>query len=288
MDIVAQKAPPDKDGVRIAELDEEKYKLLLWTQKPLTDFRQIGKKVKRLEDHGIYTMGDIAERSISNEEWFYKEFGIDAEILIDHAWGVEPVTMADIKNYHTDSHSLSSGQVLPRPYKYDEARIVFTEMIDGICSDMHNKGIITDRLTWYVGYDYKSLEAVPDYNGPMSIDFYGRLHPKHSKGTVRLSVRTNLANSIINAVLSSFDEKTDHRLLFRRLNINAEDISEDDGVMQFDMFTDYESQSKENELQYAMQAIRSKFGKNAVVKAFNLLDGATAIERNIQIGGHRA
>ena len=289
MDIVAKKAPADKDGVRIAELDEDTYKLLLWDHKPLTDFWQIGRgKAKRLEYYGMYTMGDIAERSINNEEWFYEQFGIDAEILIDHAWGIEPVSMADIKNYHTDSHSISSGQVLPRPYKYDEARIVFAEMVDGICSDMHNKGVQTKRLSWYVGYDYKSLDAVPDYNGPLAVDFYGRLHPKHSNGTVRLPVCTNLSKGIINALLPSFDEKTDHRLLFRRLNITAEDISEDDGTLQFDMFTDYEAQSKENELQYAMQSIRSRFGKNAVVKGFNLLEGATAIERNSQIGGHRA
>lgn len=197
MDIVAKKAPADKDGVRIAELDEDNYKLLLWDHKPLTDFWQIGRgKAKRLEYYGMYTMGDIAERSINNEEWFYEQFGIDAEILIDHAWGIEPVTMADIKNYHTDSHSISSGQVLPRPYKYDEARIVFAEMVDGICSDMHNKGVQTKRLSWYVGYDYKSLDAVPDYNGPLAVDFYGRLHPKHSKGTVRLPVCTNLSKAI--------------------------------------------------------------------------------------------
>ena len=139
-----------------------------------------------------------------------------------------------------------------------------------------------------MGYDYKSLDAVPDYNGPLAVDFYGRLHPKHSKGTVRLPVCTNLSKGLISAVLPSFDAKTDHRLLFRRLNITAEDMSEDDGTLQFDMFTDYEAQSKENDLQYAMQGIRSRFGKNAVVKGFNLLEGATAIERNSQIGGHRA
>ena len=289
MDIVAKKAPPDKDGVRIAELDEESYKLLLWEHRPLTDFWQIGRgKAKRLEDHSMYTMGDIAERTLGNEEWFYKTFGIDAEILIDHAWGIEPVTMADIKNYRTNDHSLSNGQVLPRPYRYDEARIVFAEMVDGICSDMYRKGILTGRISWYVGYDYKSLDVIPEYNGPLALDFYGRLHPKHSKGTVRLRLPTNLSKGVIQAALLSFDEKTDHRLLFRRLNITAEDLSEDDGMMQFDMFTDYEAQGKEHDLQYAMQSIRSRFGKNSVVKGFDLLEGATAMERNSQIGGHRA
>ncbi|MBQ5310505.1 MAG: DNA methylase [Oscillospiraceae bacterium] len=289
MDIVAKKAMPDKDGVRIAELDEDSYKLLLWEHRPLTDFWQIGRgKARKLEANCMFTMGDIAERSLYDEEWFYRNFGIDAEILIDHAWGIEPVTMADIKNYHSDSRSMSSGQVLPRPYRFDEARIVFAEMTDKVCSDLFKAGLMSKRFSWYAGYDYKSLDAVPGYNGPLAVDFYGRVHPKHSNGTVRLTERTNLSKPAAAALLPSFDQKTDHRLLFRRLNITAEDVTEDDGMMQFDMFTDYGRQEREKELQSAMQSVRARFGNNAVFKGLDLLEGATAIERNRQIGGHRA
>ncbi|MBQ3919667.1 MAG: DNA methylase [Oscillospiraceae bacterium] len=289
MDIVAKKSPPDKDGVRIAELDEDSYKLLLWEHRPLTDFWQIGRgKARRLEANYMFTMGDVAERSLYDEEWFYRTFGVDAEILIDHAWGIETVTMADIKGYHTDSRSMSGGQVLPRPYRYDEARIVFAEMADKICCDLYDKDMATKKLSWYVGYDYKSLDAVPEYTGPLAVDFYGRVHPKHSNGTVRLMERTNLPREIVPALLRSFDAAADHRLLFRRLNITAEDISEDDGAVQFCMFTDRDRESRDRELQNAMQNVRARFGKNAVVKGLSFLDGATAIGRNAQIGGHRA
>ncbi|MCR5603488.1 MAG: DNA methylase, partial [Lachnospiraceae bacterium] len=183
MDIVAKKARPDKDGVRIAELDEDSYKILLWDHKPLTDFWQIGPgKARRLENNHMHTMGDVAERTQYDEEWFYKTFGIDAEILIDHAWGIEPVRMCDIKNYRSDNHSLSNGQVLSRPYEYEEARNVFCEMIDVLCCDMYKKNLISRIFTWWVSYDYKSLEHCPEYNGPIALDYYGRLHPKHSNG----------------------------------------------------------------------------------------------------------
>ena len=186
MDIVAKRAAADKDGVRIAELNEDSYKFLLWDHRPLTDFWQIGPgKARRLEKAYIFTMGEIAQRSQWDEEYFYKTFGIDAQILIDHAWGKEPVTMQDVKNYRSESHSLSNGQVLPRPYEYKEARIVFLEMIDLLCADMFSKNLVSPSFTWWVSYDYKSLEKCPNYDGPVAIDFYGRLHPKHNNGTAK-------------------------------------------------------------------------------------------------------
>lgn len=288
MDIVAKKAPADKDGVRIAELNEESYKYLLWDHRPLTDFWQIGPgKTRRLQKGYLFTMADIAERSLYDEEWFYKTFGIDGEILIDHAWGIEPVTMQDIKNYHPSGHSLSNGQVLPRPYKHDEARTVFAEMIDVLCCEMYAKNIVAKVFTWWVSFDWKSLEACPEYDGPVVIDFYGRLHPKHSGGTARLPEKTNSFDLVSAALLSQFDRKTDHRLLFRKLGINAADIKTDDGVFQLDMFMDYDALEREKRIQGAMLEIRKRFGKNAVVKGINLMEGATTIERNGQIGGHR-
>ena len=289
MDIVAKKAQPDKDGVRIAELNEESFRILLWDHKPLTDFWQIGPgKSRRLMKAGIETMADIARRSRFDEEYFYKTFGIDGEILIDHAWGIEPVTMADIKSYHTTAHSLSNGQVLPRPYLYDEARVVFHEMIDHTCSDLFNKDLISDNFTWWVSYDYKSLEKVPDYNDDLSIDFYGRLHPAHSNGTARLRNRTNSSQIIVPVLLSQFDRKTDHRLLYRRLGLSANDVQDSNGVYQLDLFTDYDALEHENLLQGAMLSVRKKYGTNALFKGTNLREGATALERNLQIGGHRA
>lgn len=288
MDIVAKRMPADRDGVRIAELNEASYRYILWDHRPLTDFWQIGPgTARRLASHYMFTMGEVAMQSQWNEEMFYKLFGIDAEILIDHAWGIEPVTMADIKNYRSDVHSLSSGQVLPRPYRYAEARLVFSEMIELLCADMFSKNIVSRSLTWWVSYDWKSLEECPQYDGPVCIDFYGRLHPKHANGTVRLKEKTNSPQLISAALLSQFDGKTDHRLLFRKLNISANDIAEDTGMYQLDMFTDYETLDRERRIQGAMLAIRNKYGNNAVVKGRDLLEGATTIERNEQIGGHR-
>ena len=289
MDIVAKKRPADRDGVRIAELNEDSYKFLLWDHKPLTDFWQIGSgKARRLEKAYMFTMGDIAERTQWDEEYFYKTFGIDGEILIDHAWGIEPVTMADIKSYKSDSHSLSNGQVLPRPYKYAEARLVLREMIEVLCTDMFSKHLVSQSCSWWVSYDYKSLEFCPYYDGPLSIDFYGRLHPKHSNGTVKLPLPTNNIQIITDPLLSSFDTKTDHRLLYRRLGVCANDVREDSGVFQLDMFTDYEQIEKDRKIQNAMLEVRRKYGANAVFKGMNLLEGATTLERNQQIGGHKA
>ena len=192
-----------------------------------------------------------------------------------------------IKNYHSSGHSLSNGQVLPRPYKHDEARTVFAEMIDVLCCEMYAKNIVAKVFTWWVSFDWKSLEACPEYDGPVVVDFYGRLHPKHSGGTARLPEKTNSFDLVSAALLSQFDRKTDHRLLFRKLGINAADIKTNDGVFQLDMFMDYDALEKEKRIQGAMLEIRKRFGKNAVVKGINLMEGATTIERNGQIGGHR-
>ena len=289
MDIVAKKAPADKDGVRIAALTEDSYKFLLWDHKPLTDFWQIGHgKAGRLERNHMYTMGDIAERTQWDEEWFYKTFGIDAEILIDHAWGIEPVSMYDIKHYKSDNHSLSNGQVLPRPYKYEEACLVLREMIDILCCDMYKKNLISSRFTWWISYDYKSLEHCPNYDGPISIDWYGRLHPAHSNGTVHIPSATNISSQVSELIMQDVKKKSDHRLLFRRLGICACDVKSDDGMYQMDLFTDYDALNKERQLYAALLEVRTKYGANALLKGMNLMEGATTIERNQQIGGHRA
>ena len=289
MDIQAKKMPADKDGVRIAELNEDSYKFLLWDHKPLTAFWMLGPgKARRLEKAYMFTMGDIAQRSQWDEEWFYKQFGIDGEILLAHAWGYDPVTIADIKNYKTEGHSLSNGQVLPRPYKYQEARIVLSEMIDNLCADMFSKTLIAPKFTWWVSYDYKSLEACPNYDGPVVLDFYGRLHPKHNNGTVKMPIDTNSVSTIAPLLLAAFDQKTDHRLLYRRLGVCADGVHEDSGFYQLNFFVDYEALEREKRLQRALREVRSKYGANALFMGKNMLEGATQLERNVQIGGHRA
>ena len=235
----------------------------------------------------MYTMGDVAERSQWDEEYFYKTFGIDGEILVDHAWGIEPVTMKDIKSYKSEGHSLSNGQVLPRPYKYQEARLVFKEMIEVFCNDLFAKNLVTKACTWWVSYDFKSLEACPNYDGPVSLDFYGRLHPKHSNGTVKLHTLTNNLQLITEPMVRQFDEKTDHRLLYRRIGVCANDVTEDAGMYQMNMFIDYDALERDRRLTAAMLEVRKRFGANAVFKGMNMLEGATTLERNQQIGGHK-
>ena len=289
MDIVAKKAPADRDGVRIAELDELSYRRLLWDHTPLTDFWQLGPgKARRLMDAHLYTMGEIATRSLDDEEFFYRAFGVDGEILIDHAWGLEPVRMEDIKSYRTAANSLSTGQVLPRPYKFQEARVVFREMLDMLCADLFTKNLTTPVLTWWVSYDHKSLEVHPNYGGPVTLDFYGRLHPVHHNGTVRLRGRTNALSAVAPLMLASFDQKTDHALLFRKLGICACDVRTDSSVFQLDLFADYAALEKERKRKAAMLEVRKKYGANALLTGLNFREGATAIERNTQIGGHRA
>jgi len=287
MDIVAKKAPPDKDGVRIAELDEMSYRVLLWCHRPLTAFWQVGPgKARRLARYGIYTMGDIAQMSVADEEFLYRLFGIDAEILIDHAWGMEPCTLADIKNYRPKANSRSVGQVLPRPYKYDEARLVFSEMIDQLALDLVTKGVKTKELSFWVSFDPVSLEELPSYDGPVSLDYYGRLHPGHVVGTVRLRAHTSSTKEIMDALLYAFDVKVDHRLLIRRLGVAAGNLQE--GCVQLDIFTDYAAQEREERLQQTLLAIRRKYsGPKSLIKGKNMLEGATAIERSQQIGGHK-
>lgn len=287
MDIVAKKAPPDKDGVRIAELDEMSYRMLLWCHQPLTAFWQVGPgKARRLARYGIYTMGDIAQMSVADEEFLYRLFGIDAEILIDHAWGMEPCTLADIKNYRPKANSRSVGQVLPRPYKYDEARLVFSEMIDQLALDLVTKGVKTKELSFWVSFDPVSLEELPSYDGPVSLDYYGRLHPGHVVGTVRLRAHTSSTKEIMEALLYAFDTKVDHRLLIRRLGVAAGNLQE--GCVQLDIFTDYAAQEREERLQQTLLAIRRKYsGPKSLIKGKNMLEGATAIERSQQIGGHK-
>ena len=289
MDIVAKKAPADKDGVRIADLNEESYKTLLWPHTPLTDFWQMGRgKARRLESNMMFTMGDVAERSQIDEEWFYRTFGIDAEILIDHAWGIEPVTMHDIKSYKSDNHSLSNGQVLPRPYKYEEACIVLKEMIDVLCCDMYKKNLVSSKFTWWISFDYKSLEYCPHYDGPLAIDWYGRLHPAHAGGTVNLRTATNISKLVSDAILNDVIKKTDHRILFRKLGICACNIKSDGGYYQMDLFTDYDAINRERQIHEALLNIRTRYGANSMLKGINFLDGATTRERNVQIGGHKA
>ncbi len=289
MDIQAKKAPADADGVRIAELDEQSYRDYLWDHQPLTDFWGIGPgKARRLMDAGLYTMGDIAVRSQHDEEYFYRTYGIDGEILIDHAWGIETVTMAHIKAYKSSANSLSNGQVLPRPYPYNEARIAFQEMLELLCADLFSRNLTTPSLTWWVSYDYKSLEVHPMYSGPVSLDFYGRMHPKHSNGTVRLRTRTNAISVINQAVMQAFDTKVDHSLLIRRLGICAENVQPDNHSLQYDLFSDSDALERERQLQGAMLEVRRKYGANAILKGLNYLDGAMTRERNTLIGGHRA
>lgn len=289
MDIVAKRMPPDKDGVRVAELDEESFRYLLWDHMPLTDFWMIGRgTAARLMKSGLFTMGDIARRSQDDEEWFYKTFGVNGEIIVDHAWGREPVTMPDIKNYRTDSHSLSTGQVLPRPYGFDEALNCFLEMSDSLCGEMFRQKIVSRVFTWFVGYDPKSLEFHPDYKGPLALDFYGRLHPKHGHGTVRLPAETDTPAEIREALRADFLRKADPALLFRRLGICACDTVPADSFIQTDLFSDYEAREKARSLQFALLEIRTKYGMNSLFTGNNLLEGATMLDRNRQIGGHRA
>ena len=196
--------------------------------------------------------------------------------------------MKDIKSYKTSNTSLSNGQVLPRPYKYGETRLVLCEMIEVLCADMFSKGAVSRTFSWWVSYDWKSLEEVPGYDGPVSLDFYGRLHPCHGGGTVRTRVTTNSFTAVRDAILASFDARTDHRLLFRRLGVCACEVTPDTVGFQMDLFTDYEKLDRERRIQGAMAEVRKKYGPNAVFKGMNMLEGATMLERNKQIGGHRA
>ena len=311
MDIVAKKMLSDKDGVRIAELDEMSYRRQLWTHTPLTDFWRVGKGyAKKLNAHGLKTMGDIARCSIGkpqdfyNEELLYKLFGVNAELLIDHAWGWEPCTMAAIKNYRPVGSSLSSGQVLQSPYSHEKARLIVWEMTDLLVLDLVEKGLVTDQIVLDIGYDIENMQK--SYRGTVHIDHYGRTVPKPAHGSVNLGKYTSSSKHILDAIVELYERITQPDLLVRRVTVTANHVISEKQVPrdsakneQIDLFTDYEAiekerkeaekeERKEKSLQHALIEIKRKFGKNAILKGSNLQEGGMTIERNQQIGGHKA
>lgn len=288
MDITAKHMEPDADGVRIAELNERTYRELLWDHKPITDFWRIGRgTARRLANNHMYTMGDIARKSLTDEERLYQIFGIDAEFLIDHAWGIEPTTIADIKNYKPSTNSLSSGQVLSKPYSAEDARIIITEMTEALVLDLVRKHLVAESFTLDIGYDRESVDN-GTYTGEVQIDFYGRVVPKHSHGTANFMKFTSSSSLIIKSVLEVYDNIINPELTVRRMNISANNLkNESDICEQLDIFTDPEKLEQEKRLQNAMLEIKDKFGKNAILKGTSYLDAATARERNGFIGGHK-
>ena len=309
MDIVAKHMPADEYGVRIAELNEYSYRKLLWNHRPLTSFWRVGKGIaQKLEAHGVYTMGQVARLSLRNEELLYRLFGVNAELLIDHAWGWEPCTIEMVKAYKPESNSLSSGQVLNEPYTFSKARVVVHEMADAVALDLVDRRLVTDQIVLTVGYDIESLanpEIRSAYKGEITTDYYGRQVPKHAHGTVNLDNHSSSSQAIIKAVLALYDRIVNPALLVRRLTlsinhvISESQISNNTQAVQLDLFTDYEAKAKKEELQKAEMAkerkmqetileIKKKFGKNAILKGVNFEEGATAKERNNQIGGHKA
>ena len=310
MDIVAKHIPADKDGVRIAEIDDMSYRKLLWDHRPLTSFWRVGRGIaEKLAKYGIETMGDIARTSINNEALLYRLFGVNAELLIDHAWGWEPVGMEHIKAYKPETSSMSSGQVLQEPYTFEKARNVVMEMADAISLDLVEKRLVTNQLILTVGFDRESLEqpeVAARYQGNIVSDYYGRTVPKHAHGTANLNGHSSSSKEIIEAVISLYDKIVDHDLLIRRLNITTNNIiseteatNKSKGPVQLDLFTDYEElaveaekkhaeRDKERKMQEALIAIKHRFGKNAILKGTSFSEGATARERNNQIGGHKA
>lgn len=310
MDIVAKHIPADENGVRIAELDEMSYRKTLWAHQPLTDFWRVGRGIaKKLEENGMFTMGDVARCSVHDEDKLYKLFGKNAELLIDHAWGWEPTTIEAIKAYRPSSNSLGSGQVLHQPYEPEKAKLVLREMADLLVLDLVDKGLVTDQIVVTVGYDIENLtdpERRKKYHGAIVKDHYGRQIPKHAHGTANLDGHTSSTKKIMCAASELFDRIVDKNLLVRRLNIVANHVlSEADapkknaGFEQLDLFTDYAALEvkqeqeraeleREKKMQQAMLTIKKKFGKNAILKGMNLEEGATAKDRNAQIGGHKA
>lgn len=288
MDIVAKHTEPDSDGVRIAELNEESFRYLLWDHQPLTDFWQTGPGTARhLARLGISTMGELARASLYYEDRLYKEFGIDAEILIDHAWGIEPCSIREIKNYRPSTNSLCEGQVLSCPYENKKARIIVREMAESLAYQLCDRGMVTDSLTMDVGYDRENCDN-GSYRGTVHIDHYGRKVPKGAHGSIRLDSPTFLERPLADAACQLFDKIADPRLSVRRITINANRIVKDEGFYQFDLFTDTSKLEKEKKVQTAMLEIKKKFGKNAILKGTNFLEGATMRERNEQVGGHKA
>ena len=315
MDIVAKHVAPDANGVRVAELDEMTYRKLLWSHRPLTDFWRVGHGYrKKLEEAGLYTMGDIArcsigeERDYYNEELLYKMFGINAELLIDHAWGYEPVTIADIRGYKPETNSIGSCQVLHCPYDFEKTKLIVREMTDALVLDLVEKQLVTDQIVLDIGYDIENLTN-PDirkkYHGEVKADRYGRFVPKHAHGTANLDTKTSSTAKIMDAVLDLYERIVDKNLLVRRVSVTANRVVDEHMVSneteftQMDLFTDYQAlaekqkseqarMEKERRLQEVMLSVKKKYGKNAMLKGTNLQEGATMIDRNNQIGGHRA
>lgn len=309
MDIVAKKAPADADGVRIAELDEMSYRRQLWDYRPITKFWRVGKgTAERLALYGIDTMGKLARTSLNNEKLLYQLFGVNAELLIDHAWGWEPCTIEAVKAYRPTTNSFSSGQVLQSPYTFKKARVVIREMAEAMALKLVSRRLVTSQLIITVNYDRECLEN-PDiralYNGEVTKDYYGRMVPKHAHGTVNLKQQTSSSRLIMKAAEELYDSIVNPDLLVRRLNITAanvvsEEIAKSKKVPeQLDIFTDYEALNrqreeerkaleKERRMQEAQLKIKQRYGKNAILRGLNFDEGATAIERNKQIGGHKA
>lgn len=306
MDIYAKHCKPDKNGVRIAELDEMSYRRILWDHRPLTDFWRVGRGIsKKLEEHGMYTMGDVARCSVGresdyyNEDLLYKLFGVNAELLIDHAWGWEPTEISDIKSYRPESSSLSSGQVLQEPYEFSKARLVLKEMADLLSLELVSKRIVTDQIVLTVGYDIESLKK--SYSGAVETDRYGRKIPKTAHSSENIGRYTSSTKLICETAMKLFDRIVDKELLVRRMYIVANHIiTENDAekereYIQLNLFSDTGKQEaeenelkKEKDMQKAILKIKSKYGKNSIIKGMNLKEGATALERNRQIGGHKA
>ncbi len=315
MDIVAKHIEPNENGVRIAELDEMSYRKLLWGHRPLTDFWRVGAGyAKRLEEIGIYTMGDVARCSLGrpdeyyNEKLLYKMFGINAELLIDHAWGWEPCRMSDIKAYKPSTNSVGAGQVFQCPYSYEKARVVVREMADALALDLVDKCLVTDQLVLTVGYDIENLtdsERRKNYKGEVKIDRYGRSIPKHAHGTENLEVQTSSSALLVDAITRLYDRIVDKKMLVRRVNLSANRVAGEEQAgkktefQQMELFTDYEAiererkeekqiRDRERRLQESMLEIKKKYGKNAILKGLSYQEGATGKERNRQIGGHKA
>lgn len=289
MDIVAKKQKADPYGVRIAQIDEMSYRKLLWEHTPLTDFWRVGRGIsKRLEDHGLYTMGDIARESLLDEEWFYDEFGIDAEILIDHAWGYEPCTIENIKQYKPNLSSISSGQVLSKPYKKDQARIIVREMVEGLIHDLIDKQLVTSGISLYIGYDRINLNS-NSYRGEVKKDYFGRMTPKSANKSIQLKSHTSSYNKLVSQTMYLFDKIMNPKLSVRRINIAFHNcIPEKESFEQLDLFSNPEKETKDKQLQQTLLNIEKKFGKGSVFKGTDLEEGATTLERQKQIGGHRA
>ena len=304
MDIVAKHVEPNRNGVRIAGLDEMTYRKLLWDHRPITDFWRVGKGyAKKLEEHRIYTMGDIARVSIQNEELLYKLFGINAELLIDHAWGWEPVTIKQIKAYKPTTNSISSGQVLHCPYNYEQTKLIVKEMTELLTLDLVEKNLVTNQIVLTVGYDIENLidpYISNSYKGEITIDRYGRKIPKHAHGTINLDHKTASTKIIMEATMKLYERIMNKQLLVRRINITANNVVDEETAKkekpfeQIDLFTNYQEkvektqeEKTEKELQKAMIDIKKRYGKNAILKGMNLQEGGTTIERNGQIGGHK-